>query len=107
MNAPLKFPIGGVTIAVAQIGPDEHPVHMAYPLTWCCGASGKGGGHGVICRKCYRDVDPMYGDCAPLYGVPMGWSTEQIVGSWVDASDAEVAALVQSWRDQDLFEKVA
>jgi hypothetical protein len=86
--APRKFVLDGLTIAVAQIGPDENPVHMAYPLTWCCGASGKGGGSGVICRK--------------LYSTPGAWPTEKIVGSWVDASDAEVAALVQSWRDAGL-----
>ena len=103
MTSPTKFALADVTIAVAQIGPDENPVHLAYPLTPCCGASGKGGGDGVICRSCYRDVDPMFGDCAPLYGTPGGWPTEKIIGGWTDASDADIATLVQSWRDLNLF----
>lgn len=88
---PTKFVLPDVTIAVAQIGPDAW---MAYPLTPCCGASGKGGGNGVICRACYHDVDPMFGDCAPLYDVPGGWPTERIVGGWTDLDDAALAALV-------------
>lgn len=40
---------------------------MLYPLTPCCGASGKGmmddaTGEGFVgCRSCYREVDPKYG----------------------------------------------
>lgn len=98
MTAPTLFTLPDVTIAVAEVG----QVHLAYPLTACCGASGKGGEAGVICRSCYRDVDPMFGDCAPLYSVPGAWPTEKIVAGWTDASDADIAALVQSWRDAGL-----
>ena len=33
------------------------------PLTPCCQASGKGAesGTGVVCRNCYREVDPKHG----------------------------------------------
>jgi hypothetical protein len=44
----------GVTIAVWE-------GKFAYPLTPCCGASAKGGEYGIVCRKCYADIDPMYG----------------------------------------------
>ncbi len=37
------------------------------PLTPCCNASGKGGGHGVVCRSCYRDVDPKFGGRERLF----------------------------------------
>lgn len=40
---------------------------LIYPLTACCGASGKGGGDedgtGVVCRSCYQEVGAFYGDC--------------------------------------------
>ncbi len=42
-------------------------VHLAhedghtYPLTPCCGASGKGSGTGIVCRSCYRTVPSVYG----------------------------------------------
>jgi len=38
---------------------------LIYPLTPCCGASGKGGesSTGVICRNCYEEVDGLYGGC--------------------------------------------
>jgi hypothetical protein len=89
-----KYPLADVVIGVAPVG----EVFLAYPLTACCGASGKGGGNGVICRKCYRDVDPMYGDCAPLYSVPGGWPIEKIIGGWTDAPDSVIAELVATWR---------
>lgn len=89
-----KFVLPDVTIAVTDIGPADNPSYMAYPLTPCCGASGKGGEFGVICRSCYRPVDAMYGDCAPLYDVPMSWPTERIIGGWTDVPDAELAAVV-------------
>lgn len=34
---------------------------MAYPLTDCCRASGKGSGDGVVCRACYQSVDDRFG----------------------------------------------
>lgn len=37
---------------------------MVFPLTPCCKATGKGGGHGVVCRRCYTDVDYDFGDAA-------------------------------------------
>ena len=58
-----------VGIAVKEYPGDRIAVDlehgMVYPLTDCCGASGKGGGMGVICRKCYEDVDIFFG---------MGWT---------------------------------
>lgn len=95
MNPVTKFVLSDVTIAVTNIASDtQPPAFLAYPLTPCCGASGKGGESGVICRACYRPVDPMFGDCAPLYSVPGSWPTERIVAGWTDATDAEVADLV-------------
>lgn len=37
---------------------------MVWPLTGCCGASGKGAGAGVVCRGCYRPVKDGYGMAA-------------------------------------------
>lgn len=37
---------------------------MAYPITECCAASGKGtvnAASGVCCRNCYAEVDSIYG----------------------------------------------
>lgn len=39
---------------------------VAYPLTACCQASGKGGATGVICRACYQPVPSVMG--GDLYG---------------------------------------
>ncbi len=38
------------------------------PLTPCCHASGKGAESrtGVVCRSCYREVDPKYGGAGAL-----------------------------------------
>ena len=38
-----------------------HEDSRVYPLTPCCGASGKGSGTGVVCRSCYRKVSSVYG----------------------------------------------
>jgi hypothetical protein len=34
---------------------------IVYPVTPCCRATAKGGEYGVICRKCYADIDDFYG----------------------------------------------
>lgn len=34
---------------------------IVYLLTTCCGASAKGGEHGVICRACYAPIDERFG----------------------------------------------
>lgn len=84
------FTLPDLTIAV-QDG-------LAYPLTPCCLASGKGSSNvesGVVCRACYREVDAVFGSAAPMYDVPGAWPTERIVASWVpSAEDFEVAAAV-------------
>ena len=36
-------------------------VSMVHYLTDCCNASAKGGEHGVVCRACYREIDPEMG----------------------------------------------
>lgn len=38
----------------------EMPDYLV-PLTWCCYASGKGSGGGIVCRACYRAVSFKYG----------------------------------------------
>lgn len=46
---------------------------MLYALTPCCHASGKGSVNcetGVVCRACYDEVDPKYGDLVNLVAVP-------------------------------------
>lgn len=50
----------GLTCGVERIGKDT----LLYPLTECCGASGKGAESptGVVCRKCYKPVDAIFGD---------------------------------------------
>lgn len=41
---------------------------VVYPLTPCCQASAKGsmagGEPATVCRVCYREIDPLLGDCA-------------------------------------------
>lgn len=41
---------------------------LLYPITDCCGASGKGSESetGVVCRSCYRTVDALFGDTATV-----------------------------------------
>ncbi len=39
---------------------------LAYPLTPCCSASGKGGTFGVVCRACYMPVDGYFGGPAAV-----------------------------------------
>lgn len=57
-------PADVVVIALAD-GPIHHDDGTEYliPLTPCCHASGKGAesATGVVCRGCYREVDPKYG----------------------------------------------
>lgn len=72
---------------------------LAYPLTPCCEASGKGSSNvesGVVCRACYHEVDPKFGGCAPLYAVPGAWPLDRQVRSWVgpNVSDEALATLV-------------
>lgn len=33
------------------------------PLTTCCQASAKGCDGYIGCRKCYREINPLFGDC--------------------------------------------
>lgn len=40
---------------------------LRYALTPCCHVSGKGGGHGVVCRSCYEDVDDYFGWFAEVH----------------------------------------
>jgi hypothetical protein len=43
---------------------------LQYGLTTCCDASAKGGEHGIVCRACYREIDPLLGgpmDVADAY----------------------------------------
>lgn len=48
--------------APVAIGYDRRGEAIAfYPLTPCCAATGKGGEHGIVCRRCYRDVGHEYG----------------------------------------------
>lgn len=49
---------GGVTIAFNE--------HMAWLLTECCQASAKGSEFGIVCRSCYGEVDPGFGDAAAI-----------------------------------------
>lgn len=36
---------------------------LFYALTPCCGASGKGLDGYIGCRRCFQEVDEVYGDC--------------------------------------------
>lgn len=89
-----QFKLRDVTIAVASVGPPDNQAWMAYPLTPCCGASGKGGERGIVCRRCYNEVGAMYGDCAMFEKVPGFWDPVRVIGGWTDVTDAEVEALV-------------
>ncbi|WP_053734153.1 hypothetical protein [Nocardia sp. NRRL S-836] len=57
---------GDLLIPLAEPGqhiPDDHGDEYLVPLTPCCHAHGKGADSatGVVCRNCYREVDPKYG----------------------------------------------
>jgi len=67
---------GGLIAVNTEIG-------LAYPLTVCCNASGKGGGLGVICRACYEDVDWSFGS---------GWAIDALPESVRDAVLAEISS---------------
>ena len=56
---------------------------LAYPLTPCCQASGKGADVGVVCRNCYQPVDAMYGDCATVAADPAQWDRLRV---WIRAN---------------------
>lgn len=44
---------------VGRIARDEDG--SAFYVTECCAASAKGSMGAVVCRKCYRDIDPSLG----------------------------------------------
>lgn len=93
MTAILRHQFADLKVALA---PD---VRLVYPLTDCCAASGKGSGDvmsGVVCRSCYREVPPLFGDCAPLDDE----AAAAIIGGWTDAPDADIQALVDAWRQE-------
>ena len=48
---------------------------LLYPLTECCGASGKGSesSTGVVCRSCYEEVPALYGGCVKLSESAADW----------------------------------
>jgi hypothetical protein len=50
---------------------------MAWPLTPCCAASGKGGEYGIVCRACYEPV-------AMEYGMGEVVKTEEELRTWAD-----------------------
>ncbi len=80
-----------VTLAVTDL--------FVYPLTTCCRASGKGGGDGVICRACYRDVETYFGDCWSAADDD-GWATYQWMLMDFGASQRTADALVAEARRQ-------
>jgi hypothetical protein len=59
---------------LVPLGEPAHPIHhddgteYLIPLTPCCHASGKGAesATGVVCRGCYREVDPKFGGPSSL-----------------------------------------
>lgn len=55
---------------------------MLVALTPCCAASGKGGGNGVVCRKCYRDVNFEYGCFWYTDGSPEMWEGMDLASGW-------------------------
>jgi hypothetical protein len=64
---------------------------IAYYLTACCQASGKGGADGVICRACYRPVADTFG---------MGWLVTD-ADAWVRYLADNVAAAVADGANDD------
>ena len=67
-------PEGGIVSDIVTLGEgpygkvvwDKDDTQLVYVLTPCCNATGKGVEYSatfVACRACYRDVDPIYGDC--------------------------------------------
>jgi len=61
---------------------------MAYPLTPCCQASGKGADVGVVCRNCYQPVGLLFGDCAMVATAPAQWDR---VRDWLRATGCPCA----------------
>lgn len=53
-----------------------------YPLTRCCAATGKGGEHGIVCRRCYRDVGHEYGGFWYADEHEMRCGDFNIAGTW-------------------------
>lgn len=78
-----------ITLAVTDL--------FVYPLTPCCRASGKGGGRGVICRRCYHDVGAYFGDCWSA-GEDRGWDTYRWMLMDFGADEARADALVAQAR---------
>ncbi|UJE15723.1 hypothetical protein SEA_LIGMA_69 [Gordonia phage Ligma] len=62
-----KFTLpAGVALTSCGVRVGHNDVLGAYPLTPCCGATGKGSMDsptGVVCRACYTPVGFAYGDC--------------------------------------------
>lgn len=64
----------GIACIVVGKDADGNPVAQWEDLTWaltpCCHASGKGSVAGgfpaVVCRSCYREVDPYFGGDATV-----------------------------------------
>jgi hypothetical protein len=90
MTSPTIIQAPGLTVAVAKSG----TVWLAYPLTPCCQASGKGSERGVVCRSCYNEVSAIYGDCAVVNEEPGDWPCERIIAAWADLDDEALDALV-------------
>lgn len=71
---PTDGPYAGLRAGVTYLG-DKF---VEYPLTECCGATGKGSESptGVVCRKCYATVDAIYGDIRDYDGGDLFLSPE-------------------------------
>ncbi|QNL30192.1 hypothetical protein SEA_MARIOKART_65 [Gordonia phage Mariokart] len=72
-----KFTLAaGVALTTCGVQVAHNDVLGAYPLTPCCGATGKGSADastGVVCRACYREVGIAYGDC--------GWAAVEMAAA--------------------------
>jgi len=88
-----------------------------YPLTPCCGATGKGCDGYTGCRSCYEEVSPLFGDCwrpdgaNPLAGLGIpgipadapatGWDTyKSLLRSYGRVDEAKAGELVAEARRQ-------
>lgn len=79
---------------------------MAYPLTDCCKAFGKGSGDGVVCRACYAPVDDRFGQAAE-FGPTFTEQVARMMPKCENVIDDYDCAADLSWELESTYLRVA